>query len=80
MIFDLNLGWGVSLRRKIQIDFSPKYDATQKLFICRRLDNILSTAKHIFVEMTWDDSGDFCEIIVNGEDLQELMILGNVLT
>lgn len=77
--FDLNLGWGVTLRRNIGIEFPPnQFDATQKLFIRRRLENLLSTAKHIFIDMTWDDSGDFCEILVNGEDLNDLMIAQGV--
>jgi hypothetical protein len=79
VIFELNLGWGVTMRRGIKIEFSMSFDKTQKLFIQRRLENILSTAKHIFIDVTWDDSGPFCEIIVNGEDLTDLMVTQGVL-
>jgi len=79
VLFDLNLGWGVSLRRAIKIEFSLRFDKTQMLFIHRRLENILSTAKHIFVDVTWDETGPFCEIIVNGDDLTDLMITQGVL-
>jgi hypothetical protein len=77
--FDVHLGWGLIFRRNIAIEFSVRFDPTQRIFIKRRLENIMGTAKHIFIDMTWDDSGDFCEILINGEDLTDVLTTSGVL-
>lgn len=74
ILFDVNLGWGVTLRQAIGLEYKKDYDASQRLFIKRRLENMLSNAKDIMIEMFWDDGEvPFCDILVGGDDIIDLI-------
>lgn len=74
ILFDINLGWGITMRQAIGLEYRTNYDSTQRMFIKRRLENMLSTAKDIVIDMYWDDGEvPFCDILVGGEDIIDLI-------
>jgi hypothetical protein len=74
ILFSLNLGFGITLETPIGVEYSQTYDHTQKIFVKRRLEHILNTTENIVVEMYWDpEGGHFCDVLVNGNDLIDLL-------
>lgn len=74
IIFDVNLGWGITLRQAIGLEYKNDYCASQKIFIKRRLENLLSNAKDIMIDMFWSEGEiPFCDILIGGEDIIDLI-------
>ncbi len=80
ILFDINLGWGITLRQAIGLEYRNNYDASQRVFIKRRLENLLSNATNIMIDMYWDDGEiPFCDILVGGQDIIDLIENGGIL-
>lgn len=75
VLFDLDCGWGISIKRYIRMEYSMDYDKNQKIFLKRRLENFLKTiTSKIMVEVCWDDGDEaYCDVLVGGEDLITLI-------
>jgi len=74
ILFDINLGWGITMRQAIGLEYKQDFDASQRVFIKRRLENMLSNVKDVMIDMYWDDGEvPFCDILVGGEDIIDLI-------
>lgn len=82
--FDLNLGFGVSIRRSIKIDIDTKdYESSKRVFLRRRVDNILGSAKHIMLTIYWgdtDDAASYAEIEADSQDLLDALYRSGFVT
>jgi hypothetical protein len=53
-----------------------KFEPSKKIFLARRIDNMLATAHRITLTLYWgdsDDAGTYAEIDVDNEDLIDLL-------
>lgn len=83
-IFDLNLGFGVTIKRSIKIDIDTKeYESSKRIFLQRRVENILGAARYIMLTIYWgdtDDDASYAEIEADSQDLLEALYRSGFVT
>jgi hypothetical protein len=75
--FDIDLGFNIWTRQTIGMELDiDHFEPSKKVFLARRIDNLLATANRITLTLYWgdsDDAGTYAEIDVDNEDLIDLL-------
>ena len=80
--FILDLGFNISIKQQINIDINMAPDNTRVVFLKRRIENILHSAKRITIDIYWSNQNqtDHCaDIDVDNRDLIEMLYASGAL-
>lgn len=75
IVFDVSLGFNISIRYPIYLELDD-VEGSMRIFLKRRLEHLLSTAKNIYLKVLWGDTDDarvIADIDVDGEDLIDIL-------